>query len=488
MNTPITRLYIGVLILFALLVAFTSNWSVFDAEELEAKTENKRPLLEAQQIERGKIFSADGELIAESLPEGEDESLRYVRRYPQGELFGNPIGYSFFNEGSTSFERFEEDVLTGNENEFVSLIDQIRGRSQEGSDIVTTLDAGAQRLATDLLSQQEQPGAVVALDPNTGAVQVMASTPGYDPNRIPQDLGKLTKEEATVSPLFNRATQSTYPPGSTFKVVTAAAALDSGAVAPDETFSGASPQTFSGVELENAGGGQFGEIAMEEALTNSVNTWFAQAGEQVGPETLIEYMERFGFESDPEVELPDTQKAASGIYNSEDELVKDGFDIARVAIGQGGEEGQILASPMQMAEVAATIANGGTLMRPTLIQEIKDPDGRVTDELDPEEQSEVVSEDTAAQLTQMMTSVVDEGSAAALAGDLGGTTFAGKTGTAEIGDLSEGINQPWFIAFAPADDPQVAVAATTQGCAGCFGGEVAGPIATAVMNDLLNGE
>ena len=169
--------------------------------------------------------------------------------------------------------------------------------------------------------------------------------------------------------------------------------------------------------------------------------------------------------------------------SGERDLVESGFDVGRVAIGQGGEEGQLLATPFQMAEVAATIANGGKLMKPTLIEQVKDPDGRVTDELDPEVQSEVVSEETAAQLTQMMTSVVDEGTAAALAGDLGGTTFAGKTGTAEI-DL-EGTNQPWFIAFAPVEDPQIAVAATIERCDGCFGGEVAGPIATAVMQDLL---
>ena len=157
MNAPIVRLYVGVLLLFALLVGFTSNWTVFDADELEAKTANKRPLLEARQIERGKIFSSDGELIAESLPEGQDESLQYVRRYPEGALFGNPIGYSFFTEGSSGFERAEENTLVGNENEFVSLLDQIRGRQQEGSNIVTTLDAGAQRLATDLLAQRPEP-------------------------------------------------------------------------------------------------------------------------------------------------------------------------------------------------------------------------------------------------------------------------------------------------------------------------------------------
>ena len=197
-------------------------------------------------------------------------------------------------------------------------------------------------------------------------------------------------------------------------------------------------------------------------------------------------MKRFGFDKDPQVQQPDDRMVASGIYTADGKLVEEGFDVGRVAIGQGGEEGQVRATPFQMAEVAATIANGGTLMKPTLVQEVKDPDGRTTDELDPEVQSEVVSEDTAAQLTQMMTSVVDEGTAAALAGDLGGTTFAGKTGTAEL-DIENDIAQPWFIAFAPVDDPQIAVAATIEQCQGCFGGDTAGPIATAVMNEYLNG-
>ena len=166
------------------------------------------------------------------------------------------------------------------------------------------------------------------------------------------------------------------------------------------------------------------------------------------------------------------------------ELVDSGFDIARVAIGQGGEEGALLATPMQMAEVAATVGNGGTLMRPTLIQEVTDPDGRVTDELDPEEQSEVMSEESAAQLAEMMTSVAEEGTASALSVE--GSTFAGKTGTAEI-DVAASLNRPWFIGFAPADDPQIAVAVMFEKCTGCFGGEVAGPVATAVMGDLLNG-
>lgn len=485
MNAPISRLFLGFLILFALLVGFTSKWSVFDAEELQAKTENKRPLFEAQQIARGRIISSDGEVIAESTPKGKGDSLRYVRRYPLGSLFGNPVGYSFLTQGTNGLEREEQDVLTGEENEFVSLLDQIRGRTQEGSDIVTTLDAGAQRNATDLLSAQGSPGAVVALVPSTGAVRVMASTPGFDPNSVPTDIDKLNAADPPVIP--NRTTQSPYPPGSTMKVVTAAAALESGAVAADEPIDAPSGIDISGTPLANDFDQDFPGETMEDALTNSVNTYFAQVGERVGAETMLEYMRRFGFEEDPQVEIPDDQKVASGVFrlksNGERQLVESGFDVGRVAIGQGGEEGQLLATPFQMAEVAATIANGGELMRPTLIEQVKDPDGRVTDELDPEVQSEVVSEETAAQLTQMMTSVVNEGTAAALSGDLGGTTFAGKTGTAEI-DL-EGTNQPWFIAFAPVEDPQIAVAATIERCDGCFGGEVAGPIATAVMQDLL---
>ncbi|KAA0272419.1 MAG: hypothetical protein EDQ89_07965 [Acidobacteria bacterium] len=288
MNVPIRRLLAVVLVLFALLVGFTSNWSVFDAAELEAKVENKRPLFEAQQIKRGRILTREGEVIANSERTGDDENFQYVRSYPLGSLFGNPIGYSFITQGTSGFERAENATLTGEENEFVSILDQIRGRRRQGSDIVTTLDASAQQLATDQLEATGRPGAVVALEPDTGAVRVMASTPGFDPNRVPEDLDQLNRADPSV--LTNRAIQSLYPPGSTFKVVTAAAALDSGAATPDTVLSGASPQTFSGVELANAGGEQFGDIDMRMALTNSVNTYFAQLGEMVGPETLLDYM------------------------------------------------------------------------------------------------------------------------------------------------------------------------------------------------------
>jgi peptidoglycan glycosyltransferase len=207
--------------------------------------------------------------------------------------------------------------------------------------------------------------------------------------------------------------------------------------------------------------------------------------EELGPETMVEYMKRFGFYSDPPLDYPDGQMIPSGPYNTDGDLVEEGFDIGRVAIGQGGEEGSLLATPMQMAMVAATVANDGKLMEPTFLQEVTDPDGRVTEELDPDEFSEVMSEESAQQLTEMMTRVTQEGTATSLSLS-GGATFAGKTGTAEK-NIETRLNQPWFVMFAPAEDPQIAIAATVEECTACFGGQVAGPIATAVADELLGG-
>ncbi len=488
MNRPIVRIYVLVLLLFTTLVYFTSKWAVFDADDLEAKTANRRPLIEEQQIPRGSITTVDGVLVAESNPVGGGRRPVYVRNYPQGSLFAHPVGYSFVDLERTGIELAENDLLIGEENEFATIIDQLRDQEPEGADITLTIDAEAQRIATqglqEAVTDPDSPGgALVAIEPSTGAVRAMASVPGFDPNLAQDDQEFAPLRTAAGSPLLNRATQATYPPGSTMKVVTAAAALDSGEFEPDSVLNADSPIEISGVPLENAGGEPFGDIDMTTALTNSVNTYWAQVGEELGTETMVEYMERFGFYADPELDYPDDQMRASGVYSG-DRLVRDDFDVGRVAIGQGGEEGQILASATQMAEVAATVANDGTLMEPTFLQEAKDPDGRVIEELgDGDEQEEVISEETAAELTDMMTSVTREGTASGLSVD--GVEFAGKTGTAEI-DL-EGTNQPWFIAFAPSQDPQIAVAATIERCQGCFGGETAGPIATAVMESLLAG-
>jgi penicillin-binding protein A len=473
MNRQIVKLFGVVLILYALLFGFTSYWSIFDANSLKANTANRRPLLEEQKIDRGDILADDGSVIARSIAHGKGNNQVYVRQYPQGVLFGNPIGYSFVERGRVGFELSHNDELVGNKTEFLSLLDELQGHQQEGDKVQSSLDPAAQRAAVEGLAGQR--GAVVAMVPSTGEIKAMVSVPEYDPNvvRNSNAFQRLNTEDS--APLFNRATQAGYPPGSTMKVVTATAALDSGDFTPSTTLSGRSPQTFSGVPLSNSGGEQFGTIDMTTALTDSVNTWWAQVGEKLGKDTMFRYMDRFGFDQKPRLDLPSFQLATSGVYSGNRLLNSgDAIDIARVAIGQE----RLRVTPLQMAEAVAAVANKGELMEPRLWSKVIDPDGRET-KLNPARQSRVMSEDTASELNDMMQSVVREGTGTAAA--VSGIDVAGKTGTAEI---STGVNQAWFIGFAPANDPQIAIAVTVERTSG-FGGPTAGPIFKSVAEAIL---
>jgi peptidoglycan glycosyltransferase len=485
MNRQIIKLFGLVTILFAVLIGFTSYWAVFDAKALKEKDANKRPLLEQQQIRRGRILAADGTVLARSVPKGHGDSLRYVRRYPEGALYGHPIGYSFVREGDSEFEQFHNDELVGNESEFSSILDQLRGRRQEGDDIVTNLDPTAQATALEDLREAGF-GAVVAIEPKSGRVRVMASNPSYDPNRVPYELTKLNENELET-PLVNRATQGQYPPGSTFKVVTAAAGLDSGQITPETAIEAPSPLDVEGAPLENDFNESFPPITLDTALTQSVNTWFAQLGQQLGQKTMFEYMDRFGFNSTPAIDLPSNQVYASGVFENHHLLgPNDPVDLARMAIGQE----RLAVTPLQMAEVAAAVANGGKLMKPQIWSRVVDPDGRVTKRLDPSQYSQPISAKTAAELNTAMQGVVSEGTGTNAA--IPGVTVAGKTGTAETpyneacgGGTEE--NQAWFIGFAPAEDPKIAIAATVE-CTQLFGNDVAAPIFRDVAEAILNGE
>ncbi|HEY6636532.1 MAG TPA: penicillin-binding protein 2 [Solirubrobacterales bacterium] len=474
MNRQIIKLFGFLLILYALLFGFTSYWSIFDSDSLKANQANRRPLLEEQQIKRGDILAADGSVIARSRPVGGGDNKVYVRRYPQGALFGNPIGYSFVTQGRVGFELSHNDELVGNETEFLSILDELRGHAQVGDKVQSSLDPAAQEAAVNGLAGRR--GSVVAIVPSTGEVRAMVSIPEYDPNQIPKNFAELNRDQS--APLFNRATQAGYPPGSTMKVVTATAALDSGEFTPDSVLSGRSPQEIDGVPLSNSGGEQFGDIDMTTALTNSVNTWWAQAGEKLGKDTMFEYMDRFGFDAKPRLDYPSFQLATSGVFDGNKLLgPSDPIDIGRVAIGQE----RLRVTPLQMAEVAATVANNGELMEPRLWSRVIDPDGRET-KLDPARQSRVMSEDTAAELNEMMQNVVAEGTGTA--GAVSGIDVAGKTGTAEI---SPSVNDAWFIGFAPASDPQIAISCIVEHTSG-FGGPTCGPIFKAVAESILQGD
>jgi peptidoglycan glycosyltransferase len=460
-------------VLFSVLVVFTSRWTVLEAESLEDMSANRRPLIEEQKRPRGLIFARDGTVLARSRGEGRGEDRIFSRLYPTGPLFSHAIGYSFIERGRSGVEQFRHDELAGREDEFESILAGLENRDEEGNDLRTNLDAEAQRQAVAALGGRA--GSIVAIEPRTGKVRVMVSVPDYDPNQIVDRFGELNRAEG--SPLLNRATQARYPPGSTFKVVTAAAALDKGEFSPTSVVDGSSPKTISGVPLANFGGQDFGPISLTDALTNSVNTVWAQVGVRLGKETMYDYMERFGFNQKPPLDYPREQMDSSGVFQKGSLLTDDDpVDIGRAAIGQE----RLQVTPLQMAMVAAAVGNGGKLMKPHLVDRVVRKDGRTKQVIEPDLQSQVISEKAAGELAEMMSRVVEEGSGTAAA--LQGVPVAGKTGTAEVeGGAS---NQAWFIAFAPVERPRAAIAVTVERTQG-QGGTVAAPLAKRVLEILL---
>jgi peptidoglycan glycosyltransferase len=482
MNRPIVRLYGLVVLLFALLVAFTSRWTIFDATSLRENPLNARALLEQQRVDRGPILAADGTVLAVSARGAEGT---YERTYPTGEEFSHAIGYSYIDSGSTGLERFRDAELNGsNGTNLQSILNQLQGRKPVGDKVLTTLDPAAQQVANAALA--EHSGAIVALDPRSGAVTVMASTPGFDPNALRTRAGslRLTRETEANPPtrsLVNRATQFGYPPGSTFKVLTAVAAIDSGAFTPESTVSGRDGVTISGVPLQNDEHENFGPITLTEALTKSVNTVWAQVAVRLGKQTMARYMSRFGFDRKPQLDYPAEEMSASGEYEGQTLLAPTSelVDVGRMGIGQD----KLQVTALQMAEVAAAVANRGTLMVPHMTQRIVDGEGRTVLQVGPRVQSVVMKPSTAAAVTGMMDAVVNEGTGTQA--QIPGVQVAGKTGTAET-QIGAAINNVWFVAFAPANEPRVAIAVTLKGVPG-YGGSFAAPIARQVIERLLHG-
>ncbi len=477
MNGPILRLFVLVLLLFAALVGFTSYNSVLNAETYRDHALNQRSLLQEQRIRRGTIRARDNELLARSV---KGEAGLYRRTYPEAaRLFAHAVGYSFIGRGRAGLERSRNDALIGERSALTSVFDELRGHQQEGDNVVTTLDPGAQRVAQQALGGRK--GSVVAIEPDTGKVRVMLSVPDYDPDGVrEEDTFRRLNSDRDNAPLVNRATQATYPPGSTFKVVTAAAALDSGEFTPDSTVDGNSGKAISGVPLSNFGDKDWGSITLTTALTNSVNTVWAQVAERLGNETMNRYMERFGFGAEPPIDYPRQQLVPSGVYDKGDLLsaASSRVDIGRVAIGQE----RLQVTPLQMAMVASAVANDGELMKPVLTERTVDRDGRTIESIDPESEGRVMKSSSAQALTEMMGNVVREGTGTAAA--LEGIDVAGKTGTAEI-IATRDVNQPWFIGFAPQRAPKVAIAVTIERSQGGQGGTEAAPIAKRVLQELL---
>jgi peptidoglycan glycosyltransferase len=479
-NRPIARLFTVVLVMFALLVAFTSRWTIFEASALKANTDNERPGLEQQYVQRGEIVAADGTtVLAQSArqPDG-----IYQREYPFGPLFAAAIGYYDPYNGRTGLEAYRNGVLAGSPAQQSSITDQLEGKRTNGDEVVTTLDEHAQQVAYAGLAGR--PGAVIAIVPSTGAIRVFADSPTYDPNQIKTAAGLARINREQNSPLFNRVTASGYAPGSIFKIVTAISAIDTGKYTPQSIINGNSPIIVSGQPLANDGGTSYGNVTLSDALTNSINTVYAQVALHVGAATLQTYMDRLGFYSRLPIDLPVDELAESGVrYPGRAGYLQltGGADIGRVGIGEGG----LVVTPLQMVMVAAAVANGGRLMVPHLTQAIVNPDGQTVQTITPSLYSTVMKPSTAQQVGLMMENVVRDGTGTAAA--LSGVTVAGKTGTAQ--DCTNpavaacALSQVWFIAYAPVTDPKIAIAVTLEHQNG-FGGTLAAPIAKQVLEAL----
>lgn len=480
MNAPLRRVAMSVLVLFTLLIINVNYIQVVRSDELRTNASNTRVLAEEYDRERGAIVVA-GNPIAESVPTG--DRLTYLRQYPQGPLYAAVTGYYSLIYSRTGIEQAENDLLAGSDPRlFVRrLADLFTGRDPAGGDVVLTLDPAVQQAA--MTGLEGLTGAVVALDPSTGAVLGMASTPTFDPTQLStHDPGGIRAyweqlDAASPDPRLNRAISDNYPPGSLFKVIVAAAALGTGEYTPATEIPAPDVLTLpdTSTTLENFNGSVCDPAERQpliDALTISCNTAFAQLGIDLGEDRVRAMAEAFGLDGES-FDIP-LRVEPSGIGDVESEAA-----LGQTSIGQR----DVRMTPLQAAMVAAAVANDGVLMRPYLVDQVRAPDLSVLDQTDPEVFSEPVSADIANQLTEMMLSVVENGSGRAA--QIPGVQVAGKTGTAQV---REGVpDHNWFIGFAPADDPTIAVAVFVANGGGT-GGDVSAPIARQVLQAYLEGQ
>jgi peptidoglycan glycosyltransferase len=475
-NRSIQRLFMVMAGGFALLVLMLGWWQVVHASDLRDRRGNPQTLQAERLIDRGRIISADGKLLAASRARRVEGQRVFQRVYPQQSLAAHVIGYSTADKGKTGVEEVYNRYLTGSFGA-EPILQRLKLKEKEGANVQLNIDTRVQIAAEQALSGQV--GAVVAIDPRTGQVKALASSPTFNLQEVVGG-GWAGIANQTGSPLIDRATAARDAPGSTFKVVTATAALDSGLYQPDSSFKGGSEYDTPGGPIRNFGGESFGRHPLSEALTHSINTTFAEIGDTLGPERLGEMMTRFGFGSRPGIDLPPGEVIASGRYDGTTLLPNGeaGADAARIAIGQE----KLVATPLQMAMVASAVANDGVLMQPQLMNRIVDRSGDEVKRNDPVELGRVMSAETSAEMTAMMTDVVRDGTGAQAALVDVGVTVAGKTGTAETGNPME--NNAWFIGFAPAENPTIAVAVVIEETPG-QGGSVAAPVAADVMRAAL---
>ncbi len=482
MNKELKRVSAVVLIMFLSLFASTSAIQVLAADSLQADGRNARTLYASYSAERGPIL-VDGQPIAQSIPS--DNEFKFLRVYPSGPVYAPITGYLTLNQGNTGLEAALGDDLSGSSNrQFFDQVNAIiTGQNPKGAAVETTIDPVVQQAAWDALGDLQ--GAVIAIDPKTGAILAMVSKPSFDPNELAAHETQLVLEaydrllNSADEPLINRTMNGNLdPPGSTFKLVVTAAALESGRYTPESEFPNPSslqlPQSDS--VLTNADDGTCGpgdSVTIATALRLSCNIPFAELGLELGTRTIRDQTNRFGFNETIDVPMTSTQSVYPRALDDPQTMLS--------AFGQSS----VRASPLQMAMVSMAVANGGTLMKPTLVESIIAANQAELFRIQPEVFRQSMSPQTAATMTELMVANISNG--AASGARIGGVDVAGKTGTAE-----NGVDDPytlWFTGFAPANDPQVVVAVVVQnggglGQSGTSNG-IPAPIAKKVLEAVL---
>jgi len=485
-NRAVRRISIAVLVMFVLLLANVNYLQAFQAGSLSSKPGNSRAFAAQFQYQRGEITTADGKVIASSKNVG--GVYKYQRVYPLGPEYAPATGYDALYT-SSGVEAAQNSYLAGNSSKLAvrNVIDMITNKPRKGATVQLTLDSNAQNAAWNALQGLGKSGAVVALNPQTGAILALASYPSYDPNQLAVlDGTQLNNNDAKLQqdpaqPLLNRATDATYPPGSTFKIVTGSAAFSQGNDNPNTIVS--APVSLqlpqSTARLINNDGEVCGTLGGDKAtiitaFTESCNTAFANIGMQLGSATLKSMAEKYGM-NDPNLKIP------SPVAQSNFPLEPDQATTALSAIGQKDDT----VTPLQEAMFSAAIANNGTLMKPYLVQQVQAADLSIVDSASPTVLSQPVSPNVAAQIKQMMVSVVNspDGTAAAFKNAIPGVQIAGKTGTAQNGANNSGLNDAVFTCFASNGNRSMAVGVIIQG--GGYGAAAAAPIAVDVLKAYL---
>jgi peptidoglycan glycosyltransferase len=493
MNRQISAVALVALVLLSSLIVATTYWQSWEAPSLAARQDNAIQRVAQFRIKRGLIYASDGKtVLAANVAKKSAGQTLYFRRYPTHGLASQTVGYSTQGRSRAGIERNENSYLTASNANlgtiFDKLGDTLKGATVKGNNLVLNLHVNAQKIAETAL--QGKCGAAVVLNPKTGQVYVMASTPGYDPNKVEsangfaQIIHSPNACPGSSSALLNRATQGLYAPGSTFKTVTAAEALDSGLYKPESNFYDPGYCTEYGQQIHNAldqnGPERFGNVDLIQAYIHSINAVFCELGIKLGAKRILDKAKDFGLYARPPIELPASEVARSGLYNFRKHRLYDDpnlVDPGRLAFGQE----HLLVTPLQMALVAAAVANNGTIMAPHLLKKVTSPGGSTVVTIHPSVWKHAMTPQTAATLNQMMQGVVQSGTGTAA--QIPGVLVAGKTGTAETGERN--VYTAWFIFFAPADNPQIAGAVAVEHQLNGFGGAIAAPIAKQLMQAIL---